>query len=76
MPDPEWTRRGKTVAGIMSELQSFEDQNLEVRISIDDGRTSLPISLVAKVDGRFAMLLNCQREPEPLRHGQESDEDQ
>lgn len=46
--DPVWTSRGKTIKQLIAELQSFEDQSLEVRISVDDGETSLPISLVVK----------------------------
>jgi hypothetical protein len=65
--DPEWKWRGKTIAGLISELQSFEDQSLEVRISIDDGDTSYTISLVGKVDGR-CLLMNCESVPTLLRH--------
>jgi hypothetical protein len=65
--DAEWKSRGKTIAGLIRELQSFEDQSLEVRISVDDGDTSLPISLIGKLDGR-CVLMNCQSEPTPLRH--------
>jgi hypothetical protein len=32
---PQWTSRGKTVASLIKELQSFENQDIEVRISID-----------------------------------------
>lgn len=38
-------------------------------ISIDDGATSLPISLVGKVDGKFAVLKNCQDILTPIKHG-------
>ena len=57
--DPDWTHRGKTVKQLIAELQSFEDQSLEVRISLDGGETSLPISLVAKSAG-VAVLKNCE----------------
>ena len=70
MTDPQWTSRGKTVAQLIKELQTFENQNLEVRISIDDGKTSLPISLVGKAEGKYAMLMNCQQEPSILRHSE------
>ena len=66
--EPEWTSRGKTVAHLIEELRSFENQNLEVRISIDDGETSYPISLVTKKDGKYALLKNCQDEPTVIRH--------
>lgn len=64
----EWTSRGKTVAQLIDELRTFEDQEMEVRISIDGGLTSLPISLVGKVDGKFAVLQNCQETPTVLVH--------
>lgn len=55
---PEWMYRGKTIRGLIQELQSFEDQELEVQISIDDGETRKPISLVGKYDGR-CLLVFC-----------------
>lgn len=69
MKNPEWTSRGKTIAGLIKELQSFEDQTLEVRISSDDGATSLPISLVGKISGKYAVLQNCEDEPSVIKHG-------
>ncbi len=71
MAEPAWTGRGKSVADLIKELQTFEDQSLEVRISTDGGDTSLPISLVGKslCNGRScATLQNCQDEPTPIRH--------
>ena len=65
---PEWIGRGKTVAQLIQELRSFEDQNLEVRISIDGGDSSQPISLVAKRGG-YAVLENHQDAPTIVRHG-------
>jgi len=70
MPNPDWTSRGKSVAQLIEELQTFEDQGMEVRISIDGGATSLPISLVGKSEGKFAMLMNCQDTPTSIRHGE------
>lgn len=72
--DPEWKTRGKTVAGLIRELQSFEDQSLEVRISIDDGDTSFLVSLVGKVDGR-CLLMNCESVPTAVRHEPPSEAD-
>jgi hypothetical protein len=57
--DPAWTSRGKTIKQLIAELQSFDDQSLEVRISLDDGKTSLPISLVSKRAGA-AVLQNSE----------------
>jgi hypothetical protein len=68
MTDPEWTSRGKTVAQLIEELRSFGDPTMEVRISVDGGATSLPISLVGKSDGKCALLQNCQETPTPVRH--------
>jgi hypothetical protein len=68
MSSPEWTRQGKTVRQLIEELQSFENQELEVRISIDSGETSLPISLVGKSENKYALLMNCEDLPTPQRH--------
>jgi hypothetical protein len=64
----DWTSRGKTVAQLIEELRSFEDQGLEVRLSVDGGKTSVPISLVGKLGGRHAVLLNCENAPSVIRH--------
>jgi hypothetical protein len=68
MTDPEWTTRGKTIAHLIRELQSFEDQNMEVRISLDHGATSYPISLVGKYNNNYAVLSNQQFDPTPIHH--------
>jgi len=68
MSSSERTRRGKTVRQLIEELQSFENQDLEVRISIDSGDTSVPISLIGKIEGKYAMLMHCDDLPAPLRH--------
>ena len=71
MTAPAWTGKGKTIAGLIEELRSFEDQTLEVRISFDGGESSLPISLVGKswCEGRpCATLRNCQDEPTAIHH--------
>ncbi len=69
MPDkqkhPEWVIRGKTIKELISELQTFENQDLEVRISIDDGDSFRPISLVTheylgEGIARFCGLQNCE----------------
>ena len=70
MLNPEWTSRGKSVAQLIEELRTFENQGMEVRISTDGGATSLPISLVGKADGKFALLKNCQDSPTLMRHGE------
>jgi hypothetical protein len=57
---PNWKNRGKTIKELMQELQSFDDQNLVVEISMDDGDTSKPISLVGKLHGK-CVLMNCEQ---------------
>jgi len=53
---PEWMTRGKTIADLIAELRSFEDQTMEVRISLDDGRTHQPISLIVKQEGSCVLV--------------------
>ena len=60
---PEWVTRGKTIRQLIEELQSFSDQNLEVKISTDDGATFKCISLVTRQNkdgGHFCGLKNCE----------------
>lgn len=71
MVNPKWTNRGKTVAQLIEELSTFENKNMEVRISIDDGETSLPISLLSKSQGKYALLKNCEDIPTVLHHHNE-----
>ena len=54
-----WVSRKNIIRDLIQELQSFEDQDLEVRISFDGGDTHKCISLVCKVDG-CAVLMNCE----------------
>ena len=65
----KWTSNGKTVAQLIEELRTFEDQDMEVRISLDDGGTSFPISLVGRSSDKYAILMNCQDVPTAIRHG-------
>ena len=68
MNNSAWTSKGKSIAQLIEELRTFENQELEVRISLDDGETSYPISLVAKRNNNYAVLTNCQDEPMPVHH--------
>jgi len=68
MSNAGWTGRGKTIAQLIQELQTFENQDMEVRISMDGGTSSVPISLVGKVNGRFALLKNCEDVPSFFNH--------
>lgn len=56
---PDWVTRGKTIRQLIKELQSFEDQDLFVEISLDGGDSHKPISLVRK-SGRICLLVNSE----------------
>ncbi|MGR6739147.1 hypothetical protein [Pseudomonas chlororaphis] len=56
---PDWMTRGKTIKQLIEELRSFENQDLLVEISTDDGVTKKPISLVVK-SGGSCVLVNCE----------------
>jgi hypothetical protein len=58
----DWARRGKPIRLLIRELMSFEDQELEVRISTDGEITSKPISLVCKRDGSCMLENHEDRE--------------
>ena len=61
--NPEWVTRGKTIRQLILELQSFENQDLEVKISTDGGENYTCISLVVKQSGSgtsFCVLKNCE----------------
>jgi hypothetical protein len=64
----DWEGRGKTVSQLIEELLTFENQGIEVRISLDGGDTSVPISLVVKSNNKFAVLRNCQEIPTFINH--------
>lgn len=72
-PNPDWVTQGKTIKHLIEELKSFSDQDLEVRISLDDGATFKPISLVirkGKPGTYFCGLVNCEsdsNEQDPSR---------
>ena len=62
-PAPEWVTRGKTIRQLIKELQTFEDQDLEVKISLDDGESFKCISLVTRENTNgtyFCGLTNCE----------------
>jgi hypothetical protein len=67
-PDADWTSRGKTVEQLIKELKSFENQQLEVRISIDGGDTSYPVSILTKRQNKYAMIENHQEKPSIIKH--------
>ena len=57
-PHPEWVTRGKTIRQLIAELQSFENQDLLVEISLDGGDTHKPISLVSRAGDRCLLTNN------------------
>ena len=61
--EPEWVIRGKSIRQLITELQSFENQDLEIRISVDGGETDKCISLVGMFRGK-AMLVNFEGQGE------------
>lgn len=66
--DEDWTSCGKTIAGLIEELKTFENQQLEVRISIDGGETSMPISIVGKSENKYALMMNAQDIATIIKH--------
>jgi hypothetical protein len=54
----DWINRGKTIKHLIKELKTFENQELEVRISYNDAKPNLPISLVGK-EGNQCVLMFC-----------------
>ncbi|MCC4595885.1 hypothetical protein NRY95_01075 [Xanthomonas campestris pv. phormiicola] len=48
---PDWVIRGKSIKELIDDLSSFENQEMQVRISLDGGKTSKPISIVKKSNG-------------------------
>jgi hypothetical protein len=66
--DADYTGRGKTVEQLIKELKTFENQQLEVRISVDGGLTSLPVSILTKRENTYAVIENCQDDPTIIKH--------
>ena len=53
--------RGKTIRHLINELLSFDDIDVEVRVSSDCGETSKRIGLVGKLDNCCG-LINCEND--------------
>jgi hypothetical protein len=66
--DADYTDRGKTVEQLIKELKTFENQQLEVRISVDGGLTSYPVSILCKRENTYATIENHQDEPTIIKH--------
>jgi hypothetical protein len=58
-PLPEWVTRGKTIRQLIQELSTFENQDLEVRMSLDYGDTHHAISIVER-HGPLCLLVNAE----------------
>jgi hypothetical protein len=56
---PDWVTRGKTIRQLIEELKTFEDQELEVQISLDDGETHKPVSILVKRGG-YCLIVNSE----------------
>ena len=57
---PEWVTRGKTIRQLIEELQTFEDSDLEVRLSLDYGNSHSCISIVEKHEDKYCLLVNSE----------------
>jgi len=57
--NPDWVVCGKTIRSLISDLSTFENQELEVRISLDGGMSSKPVSIVKK-SGLFCVIANSE----------------
>jgi hypothetical protein len=55
---PAWIVRGKTITDLITDLKSFEDQSLEVRLAFNGGEDHYPISILTRRDG-YAMIEYC-----------------
>ena len=61
-----WEKRGKTVRGLIEELQTFENQDLKVEIAFQPSENSFPISLVGNDGGKCILFCLAGRsEPSP-----------
>ena len=59
-PIPEWVTRGKTIRQLIEELQSFENQDSVVRLSLDYGDSHFGISIVQRIDD-YCVLVNSEK---------------
>jgi hypothetical protein len=58
-PIPDWVTRGKTIRQVIAELQTFEDQDMEVRMSFDYGDTHRCVSIIQR-QGDCCVLVNTE----------------
>jgi len=57
---PEWVTKGKTIRQLIAELETFEDLDAEVRISLDYGESHRCISIVER-HGENCVLVNSEK---------------
>jgi hypothetical protein len=53
---PDWIYRGKSVRQLIQELHSFEDDTLEVMISVDKSQTRKPLKSLEHRNGRLLLI--------------------
>jgi formyltetrahydrofolate hydrolase len=56
---PEWVTKGKSIRQLIEELKTFENQEMEVQMSFDEGETRKPISILVNREG-YCLLLNSE----------------
>jgi hypothetical protein len=59
-PIPDRATCGKTIRQLIAGLQSFEDQDMEVRLSLDYGETHHAISILEKHENKYCVLVNSE----------------
>ena len=63
--NPEWVTSGNNIRGLIKELNTLKDQDMEVKISTDGGETFKCISIIIKAgedNSTFCALLNCEED--------------
>ena len=56
---PDWLIKGKSISGLTKELETYENSDFEVLISVDGGATLKQISLLGKavINGKIYCVL-------------------
>ncbi len=57
---PAYVTKGKTVRQLIKELLTFENLDVEARISFDAGETHKPISILHNRNGKYAIIVNSE----------------
>lgn len=53
---PAWVYQGKSIHQVIEELDTFDNPDLEVLISIDYGENQAPLGAIKSKDGRYLVL--------------------